>query len=285
MLRTTATGTGGTLVTGVRRWQTATGGTTYEVGERGRDWFNQNSLRTRAEYSFSKNVFASLQYMRQQRSEGWDAYRTWLRDASGNAVDNGVVAFDDGGVIRRLSVTSANFIGTPTGAVNHIVQTQVLATISPSWNLRVAAGLNRSPGDWYVTPGAAATLSSGSGSLVNQTSQSLYGNAQASWQRSGTNLIFGSETRHDRARIASQTIPNYAVRADGGPYDSQGLGRAVNQAAYVQYQHSVGENLNVVAGGRWDYWKTYNGATQTGLERSCDAPLPDALSAPSVGTN
>jgi iron complex outermembrane receptor protein len=265
ILRAPAAGTGGVPVTGVRRWLTPTGGTTYEVGERGNDWFNQDAYRLRGEYSLTKNVFASVQYMRQRRGEGWDAYRTDLRDASGAPVDSGLVSFVDvDGVTRRLSLTPSNFIGTPTGGLVHIVQAQVLATLSPAWNVRVAGGWNRSPGDWYVTPAANATLTGGGGSFVNQTNQGLYGNIQVSRQASGQSLIFGTETRHDRARIASQPIPNYALRDNGGPYDSQGFGKAINQAAYVQYQKTLGEGLNVVAGGRWDYWRTYDGGTQTG---------------------
>lgn len=263
VLRGTTSGTTGTWVTGARPWLTATGGTTWEVGERGRDWFNQEAYRVRGEYALSQKVFATVQYMRQSRMEGWDAYRSGLTDGSGRPVDSGFVLFNDNGVTRRISLSPSNFIGTPTGAINHIVQAQVLASLSPHWSMRVAAGLNRSPGDWYVTPGADATLSGGSGSYVNQVNQGIYGNVQATWQGHGQGLVFGAETRHDRARIASQAVPNYAIRANGGPYDSQGFGKALNQAEYLQYQRNLGERLTVVGGGRWDYWRSYDGGTQT----------------------
>jgi iron complex outermembrane recepter protein len=274
ILRTAATGTGGTFVTGVTRWWTPTGGTTYQVGMRGNNWFFQDAWRIRGEYTFSPKVFLSLQYMRQSRADGWDAYSSSLRDTSGNTIDNGAVLFNDNGVTRRLTVTPANFIGTPTGATLNILQTQLLATLSSQWNLRVAAGLTRSPGDWYVTPGANATLTAGSGSYVNQTNQGIYGNVQSTWQARGQSLIFGSETRHDRARIAGQTIPNYAVRDNGTFYDSQALGKAINQAGYVQYQRPLTERWNVVAGGRWDYWRTYQGANQTGITNPLQ-PYPE----------
>ncbi len=265
ILRPSATLTGGTPVTGPFRWPTAAGGTTYEVGKRGDNWFSQEALRLRTEYAITPKVFASFQYMRQSRADGYDAYTSNLRDANGRVIDSGTVSFLDDGVLRRLSVTPANFLGTPTGALLHIFQAQLLTTLSPAWNLRVAAGLNRSPGDWYVTPAANATLTSGGGNYVNQTNQAVYGNVQASHNAAGQNFIFGGETRHDRARIAGQNVPNYAFRENGGAFDSQARGKAFNQAGYVQYQRSFSDRLNIVAGGRWDYWRTYEGGNQTGI--------------------
>lgn len=266
ILRTPVTTGTPTPVTGVERWLTPTGGTTYQVGDRGANWFNQHAYRLRGEYAFTPKLFASLQYMRQSRSDGWDAYTTNLRNTAGQPVDSGVVSFQDvDGVTRRLSVTPVNFIGTPTGALLNIYQAQLLATLTDHWSLRVAGGMNYSPGDWYVTPGANATLAGGTGSWVNQVNQGFYGNIQASWSAHRHSMIFGTETRHDRAQIASQTIPNYALRENGGAYDSQAKGKAVNQSGYLQYQINVTDSLMLVAGGRWDYWRTYDGANQTGI--------------------
>jgi iron complex outermembrane receptor protein len=265
VLRAPITATsGGIPVTGATRWLTPSGGTTYQVGMRGRDWFNQEAKRARLEYTFSPKAFATFQHFRQSRAEGWDAYTTDLRDAAGQPVDSGTVSFQDGGVTRRLTLTPANFIGTPTAGQLNIYQGQVLASLTPRWNLRAAMGLNNSPGDWYVTVGAAATLRGGGGNWVNQTNRAIYGNGQFSYQGGGHGLIFGAETRHDRARIDGQNILNYAIREGNGPFDSVAQGRAFNQAAYAQYQFAT-DDWNVVAGGRWDYWRSYDGANQTGL--------------------
>lgn len=265
VLRTLAAGTTGTFVSGLQRWATPAGGVTYQVGERGRNWFHQEGYRLRGEYNITKNIFTTLQYMRQSRADGWDAYTSRLRDAQGNVIDNGAVLFDEGGVQRRLTVTPANFIGTPTGAIVHILQTQTLTTLGPRWNLRLQAGLNRQPNDWYVTPSAMATLRGGPGDYVSQFNRAYYGNAQATWQGTGQNLVFGYENRLDRASITGRTIANYALRENPEQPNSQAFGQAQNQASYVQYQRTLAERLNVVAGGRWDYWKAYEGGNQTGL--------------------
>lgn len=269
ILRTPVT-TGGTAVpvTGVKRWETPTGGVTYQVGEQGRYWFNQEAWRLRGEYAISDKSFVSLQYLRQGRIAGFDDYVTYLRDPAGNPVDSGLVSFVDGGVQRRLSVAPSNFIGVPTGADVNIAQFQWLQTLNPTWNVRIAAGYYRIPGDWYITPGAAASQAGGPGSYTSTMSQAWYGNVQTTRQTSGQTTIFGTETRHDQARTVAQNIPVWTLRRDGGAFTSQAFGKAINQSAYAQHQYSRIEGLNLVAGARWDYWRTYEGGNQTAIHQT-----------------
>lgn len=264
VLRAPANLTGGSPVTGARRWMTTAGTTTFQVGEQGRNWTHQEAFRGRAEYTFSPKLFASAQYIRQSREAGFDAYTSFLRDGAGNVVDRGTILIDDGGVTRRFALTPANFIGLPTGNGNSIYQGQLLATVSAAWNVRVAGGFNDTPLNWYVTPGATATLQAGTGAYNNTFNKAVYGNAQLTRQSGGQSLVFGTETRHDRARTGAQPVPNYALRANQGNYDTQARGRSLNQAAYAQYQRVFFEKLNVVGGARWDYWRTYGGMTQFG---------------------
>ncbi|HEU0119442.1 MAG TPA: TonB-dependent receptor [Bryobacteraceae bacterium] len=264
ILRPAVSTTGGIPVTGVQPWMTATGGMTYQVGMRGRNWFNQEALRARGEYSLTPRMFLTMQYMRQSRLDGYDAYTTSLRDGAGQPVDSGTAVFLDGGITRRLTISPSQFLGTPTGGLLHIYQVQLLSTLTSQWNLRIAAGVNQSPSDWYVTPGASATLTGGPGNFVNQANRAIYGNAQLS----GKSLLLGAETRQDRASITGQAVSNYALRSDPAAADSAARGQSLNQSGYVQYQRDL-EKLHIVAGGRWDYWRTYDGGNLTGLH----APL------------
>jgi iron complex outermembrane receptor protein len=266
ILRGAATGAGaGTPVTGVTPWLTPANGSTYQVGDQGRNWFTQQAFRVRAEHTFSERLFASVQYMRQERQSGYDAYGTSLRAADGTPVDTGRVSFVQGGAARELTVAPSNYIGLPTGADVNIYQAHVLANLSPAWNLNIYAGVHDLPNDWYVLPGADANLSHGSGSYTNTFSRGLYGNVQAGYTRGADSFIAGAETRHDSARTGNRNLDNYALRQSFGPVLTQAFGKAINQSAYAQYQRSVRENLNIVAGGRWDYWRTYEGGNQTGL--------------------
>jgi iron complex outermembrane receptor protein len=263
VLRTTSTSlTGGTPVTGVQRWLTTSNGATYQVGMRGPNWSNHEAFRGRVEYTFSPKLHASAQYLWQARDAAYDAYSSSLRDASGNVIDSGTVVFDDNGVRRRLSVTPYYFLGGPSGSRTRMYQGQVLATLNPRWNLRVAGGMNDTPCDWYVTPGSAATLNGGAGTHTNTGNKSAYGNIQASFQGEDHSFIAGTETRQDKADILTRSMTNYTDRTQLGNSTNQAGGNSINQAAYGQYQHTFFTRLNVIAGARWDYWRTYDGTAQ-----------------------
>lgn len=289
----TASDGSGLPVTGVTRWLTPTNGLTYQVGDQGRNWFNQEAFRVRSEYSFSERLFASVQYLRQERKSGYDAYSTDLRAADGSPVDAGRVSFLDGGVRRDLTVSPSSYIGVPSGTETNIYQAHALARLSSAWNLDVYAGVNDIPHDWYVLRGASADLRGGPGSYTNTFSRGLYGNVQASHTQGASVLTFGAETRHDSARSAGQNLDNYAIRENFSPVSTQAFGKAINQAGYVQYQRSLFERLRVVAGGRWDYWRTYQGGNQTGPsepilgypERSVNALTGKVAALYSLGDN
>jgi len=265
VLKTATSGSGAIPVTGVVTWPTSTGGINYQVGMYGREWFNQHAYRARAEYTFSPETFASIQYFHESRGGGFDAYDTFLRNAAGAPVDSGLVSFTDpGGVTRILSVTPNNFIGTPTGASTDRYQGQFLHSFGSKWNLRVLAGVILTPNWWYITPASNATLTAGGGSYTPQVTRSHYGNIQVGWNPVRRHqLIFGTETRHDAAGIQVITLPSYTSRDAGTSVTSTAGGQSINQSVYVQDQIVLGERFSVVAGGRYDYWSTYDGSNQT----------------------
>lgn len=265
VLKSATTGTGAIPVTGVQTLPTTTGGINYLIGQYGGEWFNQQAYRARVEYAFSPKTFASIQYFHESRGGGYDAYTTNLKNSNGAPVDNGLVSFSDpAGVTRVLSVTPANFIGGPTGASTNTYQMQVLHTFSSQWNLRVQGGMIQTPLQWYITPGSNATPVSGGGSYTPQSLRAYYGSIQAGWNPSGRHqFVFGSEARHDAAGIVVETIPSWTSRDNGAPVTSQAAGQSVNQSVYGQDQIQLLERLTVVAGGRVDFWRTYNGSNQT----------------------
>jgi iron complex outermembrane receptor protein len=260
-----------TPVTGVRPWTTASGGVNYQVGMKGEEWFNQRGLRGRAEYSFTPKTFAAVQYFRQSRGSGLDAYTSSLRDAQGQAVSSGLVSFVDSvGVTRLLSVAPADFLGTPSGSRVEIYQAQLLSAPTSHWSLRLMGGMNRTPAQWYITPASTASLAGGSGSLTSQGARAWYGSAQAGWTyRHRHQFLFGADARRDQASIGVNAIPLYTSRKNGGPLQSQARGRSMNQSGFVQDQFSVSEKLSVVIGGRYDYWRSFDGVNQ----RSASAPV------------
>jgi iron complex outermembrane receptor protein len=264
VLKSATSGSAAMPVTGVSTWTTSAGGVNYQVGLRGREWFNQKAFRTRAEYTFSPKTFASFQVSHSNRGGGYDAYQSTVVNAQGRVLDSGLISFADrAGATRTVNLATSDFIGLPTGASVNSYQGQLLSEVNQKWNLRFLGGVNQTPSQWYITPTSGATLSSGTGTYTNQGSLAWYGNAQAGWNPGRSHqLIFGSEMRSDDAHILANLVPSYASRANEGAIQTQAQGSSSNQSAYVQDQFSVTEHLSVVAGGRYDHWRTNGGSTQ-----------------------
>ena len=186
-----------------------------------------------------------------------------LRNAAGSSIDNGIVSFvDNGGTTRRLSIAPQTYLGGPSGATTNYYHGQVTAQVRPTWNIRVTGGLNVNPTFWYVTPGTGSTMARGVGTTAKQFGQSLYGNILATHTGSHGTLLFGTETRGDRASTATRNATNWLNRDTATNVTLQAYGKTIDQSGYAQYQNTFWDRLNVVAGGRFDYWKTYDGGNQ-----------------------
>ncbi len=257
--------TAGVQVDGPVRWATPTGGITYEVGMRGKTAYDQQAYRARAEYGFDARTFASVQYIRQSSGYQWGQCSSNLRSASGATIDNGAVVFQDAGAWKRLTVTPGNFLGGNGSGESNTYQGQVLRTLSSRGELRLQAGMVDVPSDGYVTPATDATFAGGPGTTTAQHNRSSYVSVQ--WSLSGAgrhSLTAGADTRVDSADITVSPVANYRATADTiGARDTYSAGRTFNQSAYLQDAIAISDAVRLVAGARYDYWRTDDGETQT----------------------
>ncbi|NJM53516.1 MAG: TonB-dependent receptor plug domain-containing protein [Blastocatellia bacterium] len=198
------TGTTGTLVTGIIPTLTTTGTQSYLIGESGNEWLNQHALRFKGDFTITKKTQISGQFMRQIRANGYDAGISFVRDAAGNAINQGPVLFNENGIIRRFNFTPGSFQQGPGDAKVDFYNASVLHKFNERTFLQISGGVNNQPDVTFRTPTAAtATASGGPGSINLRASRNIYFNTQFNWQPGflgGRNsFVFGTETRADQS--------------------------------------------------------------------------------------
>lgn len=256
-------GTGGTPVTGFIPSLTTSGSPTFVIGRSGNNCWEQTAWRLRGDYAFSQTTVLAFQYMRQASWYGYDAYTTYLRTPDGRPFDSGIASITVDGVTRRLAVTPSLFLPGDGGSRTHIVSARLFHALPSGSRLRLGAGLIRTPVSYYSTPGSAATLAGGPGTISDRPARAWFAEAQWSYDAGAKHaLAAGMDLRRDASQALETAVPDYTRRTQDAAVTYWARGKAFTQGVYAQHQWRPGERLLIVWGGRYDYWRTYDGGVQ-----------------------
>lgn len=258
------TGTTGTLVTGIVPTLTSTGTQSYIIGASGDNWHNQHAWRFKGDLAITKNTQLSAQYVRQYSGYGFDNFTSFVRDAAGNVLDRGPVLFNHNGVIRRFNFTPGNFLQFPGKSLTNFYNASLVHKFSERMFLQISGGVNDQPDVQFRSANAAAaTQAGGPGTVGLRVSRNTYFNTQLNWQPQGLgkrhSFVFGTETRADWSSNKDFILSNWLDNQSRTTQTSDSFGRTFNQSVYAQDQIRLSENINIVAGIRYDYWRTYDG--------------------------
>ena len=258
---TPAAATAGIPVTGVIPTTTSQGAAAAIIGRGGLNWLNKHTYRVKGDYAFNSSTFVSAQYIRQEYAYGYTGYRSDLRDASGNVVDNGTLLFTNSntGAVQRLTITPTSFLQGPGEQRSHFYTATLQHEFSAGRTIRVDGGLYHIPTYQFRSAGAGSNTVQGPGTVTDGERRSYHANVQYEMGLPGHNLILGTETRHDMASNASFALNNWLVKNSRLNQTFFAIGRSINQSAYAQDQFAITDRLNLVFGGRYDYWKTFDG--------------------------
>ncbi len=272
-----AAGTTGTPVTGALPLITTTGTRTFQVGNTGNNWWNQHAYRVRGDYSFSDKTIVTVQYIRQRSGYGYDAPTSFLRDAQGNPVFSGAVVFPFEGAQRRLSLTPFQFLSGDGGGATNFVNAKLFKTLSARMRFRTGFGVNDQPESYFSTPATAANTPS---LISDRPARSYFGDFQWNWEVNSRHaLVAGTDLRKDGASISEFNVPNYTRRFTGRQQSYLANGQAVNPSVYVQDSWKATERLQIIAGGRYDYWRTFGGENNSfGTTNVAPRQYPDRSS-------
>ncbi len=267
---TPASATSGTLVTGPMPSLTSTGTPAAIIGQGGLNWLNKHSYRLKADYAFTGSTVASLQYIRQDYGYGYTGYRSYLRDANGNTVDGGAFVFNNRGVLQQLSISPTSFLQGPGEQHSHFFSATVQHQFSSVRSLRLDASYYSIPSYQFRSVGTGATEVQGPGTNTDGVRRSYHGHLQYRLSAKANNLTVGAETRHDIAANETFGLGNWLVKESRLNQTFLALGRSINQSAYLQDQIAISDRLSLVAGARYDYWRAYDGQSNS---FNANAPL------------
>ena len=127
--------------------------------------------------------------------------------------------------------------------------------------LRLDGGYYDIPNSNYRAPDYFSTYSGGTGTYTDNIERSFHGNVQYNFSLHRQTITVGAEARQDMASNPVYALSNWRSPNTLDGQDSATIGHSYNVANYVQDEFSLTERLHIVAGGRYEYWQTYNGET------------------------
>jgi iron complex outermembrane receptor protein len=260
---TTVASPAGTIIAAPRRTLTATGGTTYELGEQGNNWYNHHAWRTKGDLALSSRTSLTAQYMYRDYRYGYDGTTSYATDAAANQLFRGNVFFQEAGAWRRVALNPSSFIPGSGVGKSHFANVTLLHSFETHGSLRIAGGQNYSPTDFFTTSatGTPANGSGGPGTLADRPNRTVHAEAQYTAPRLGRHfLLAGNEMRILSTQAFNDEVTDFAFPTNVIRRAVYSAGRSLNNGLYVQDQFSFGEKLYLTAGARFDYWRNFDGA-------------------------
>jgi iron complex outermembrane recepter protein len=255
---------GGPLVSAPQRLLTTTNTVRYQIGNQGDNWYDQDAYRVKIEYVFTDRTLVNFQYIRPKYNYGYYASVPSVFDADGNAITSGSFFFYDNGVLKKATITSSLFVAGPGGTAEDLFTGSLLHTFSPASMLRISGGSNDNRDSWYSLPSSSATFTGGAGTSSESPNRSSHADALYTWDRfRNHHILVGTEFRQDGADTASYILSNFYNRSSVTQLTKRAGGQDLMSAAYAQDEYTLHPRIQLVYGGRYDNWHTYDGYSQS----------------------
>lgn len=271
-----ATGSGGIRATGAIPTRSSTGAPAFIVGSAGENWYDQDAARLKGDWTADARTTVSAQYIYQRSSYGYDSPSSALRDANGQPINSGAVLIDNGDVTQRATLTPGTFLQGPGDDESHLVGARLHRLLGKSHALRVSGGTYRQPDSVTRTPTAAtATATGGPGATALRDSRTAFVNVQDDWTAGSHALSAGFDYRGERSENREFSLTDWTNEGSRLAQTFASFGRARSIAAYAQDRLTLGDRLTLLAGGRFDHWRTEDGVVDifnTALPRTSYDP-------------
>ncbi len=262
-VRTPATGTTGTPVTGAIRTTTTSGAPAWWVGTKGARPWQQENVHLSFDYAFGGTTKLAAGAAWARYSNGYAPFETFLRDAAGNPVFSGAVTFNDGGP-RRLTLSESNFVNfTPSSERDLRLFTRLEHRFAGGTVLNANLGQLRHRFRFVMPTFGVAGYDDGPGEHTDQPNQRVDLDASLRIPMSGSwVLVTGGALGRASLDRNTADLALWRDESTRGTLRTESRGTAVNQALFVQSEHFLDHGLTAYFGARYDRFETWGEVVQ-----------------------
>lgn len=268
----TPTGTGGTVVTGWDKTTTSTGTTTYIVGDKGKEAWEQDN--------YGAKLFINLSP--QSRLVLDASYLTHhTRDGQGNTyLSTGGVPFSSGTASidgKKATINATDFLKTTNGED----LTRYAATYETRFanDYKLKANLSYQDNQyWYTSITSNAINTSGPGSVADIPNKMINGDVQLSFPAgNGHYFVVGVSANDSSLSKKVYGLTNWRVEDNKGTIGDWADGNSRSMALYAQDEIEITDRLTIYAGARYDRWSTDGDIFIKGALSSYDTRTSSAI--------
>lgn len=246
---------GAVVVNGAQQTTTVTGAPIYIVGDKGDNASTTKNTHAKLYFDLSatSKIYAGFAYT---DNKSLDApYRSYLTDAAtGNPVPISTATTNLSLNGLKTTIKEIDFAGSvPMGNTTQRIFAGYDGRVGDS---KLSLNIGKIDRDsWNASAGAAATLTSGAGTLSTSPNSTTNASAQLSWPVGNNHfLVAGAATEigdlHQKKYSTSNWKDINSKTAELDRIDA----RSVTNSLFAQDQVAVGEKLTVYLGGRYDVW-------------------------------
>ena len=249
---TKATSAGaGTVVTGWEKTTTSTGATTYIIGDKGKEAWEQDNYGAKFYLKLSplsKFIFETS-YLTHRTKDGLgNNYLT----AAGVPFTNGTAQIDG----AKATIKATDFLKTTNGED----MTRYAATYETQLanDLKLKANLSYQNNEyWYTTITSHATNTSGAGTVADIPNKKIDGDVQLSFPvASNQYLVVGASANSSTLNKKVKALASWREKDNTGTVGDWADGNSQFMAVYVQDEIAISDKLTVYGGARYDRWST-----------------------------
>lgn len=190
-------------------------------------------------------------------------------------MDTGLFQVSTPSGIQAFEISPSSFLQVPGGQQTNFLSASVSHAFSDNRAVCVDAGYNALPTSHYSSPSPTSTLAGGTGTYTDTNANNFHANGQYYQTIYGNFLTFGDEVRHDEAKNANYATSDWLAPATQQQQTYLAYGQNINEAVYAQDEVTLFSRLRLVAGGRYEYWKTDSGLINDFSSLTSRTPYPD----------